>query len=410
MYFLYNLVLNNEKSIDEVINALKLIIINLSKIKDNNNELKGYFDEKIKKEKQKEVLLINKEKSKKSVKSIKPKQKGDIDLKNVTYRLSDNRYIGRKQINGIKIVVYGKTQKECYEKLKKAIKQVINGVTVKQAKTKTITLIEYFEKWYKQDKEKFVSIGTKKDILLVKNKLTPLHNMPVNKITKDIIYKYLETLENNRSKEKVILYFKACLKSAVLDEIIKTNPFNNLKTAPRRVITKPAFKYEEQEKILKELKGLDLEPIILIYLITGMRKNEFDFKNIEKQIDFKTSIIKVLNLKGRNLVKRYKYIKLSKQAISLIMNNLDIIHKYNPEQCYREFAKFLKKLKIKGSIVTCRHTFATNCFYLDKAELLISREMGHSKSQITKDIYTSIDYNLSKEKILKLYNNLYNLD
>lgn len=37
----------------------------------------------------------------------------------------------------------------------------------------------------------------------------------------------------------------------------------------------------------------------------------------------------------------------------------------------------------------------------------ISRQMGHSTSQITKDNYTDLDYHLSKEKILKLYNNLY---
>ena len=32
----------------------------------------------------------------------------------------------------------------------------------------------------------------------------------------------------------------------------------------------------------------------------------------------------------------------------------------------------------------------------------ISRQMGHSTSQITKDNYTDLDYHLSKEKIIKL--------
>lgn len=34
---------------------------------------------------------------------------------------------------------------------------------------------------------------------------------------------------------------------------------------------------------------------------------------------------------------------------------------------------------------------------------------GILKSSRTKDKYIDIDYNLSKEKIIKLYNNLYNL-
>ena len=32
--------------------------------------------------------------------------------------------------------------------------------------------------------------------------------------------------------------------------------------------------------------------------------------------------------------------------------------------------------------------------------------MGHSTSQITKDNHTDLDYHLSREKVLKLYNNL----
>lgn len=331
-------------------------------------------------------------------------------MKYISYRLSDNRYIGRKTINKKQISVYGKTQKECLNKLKQAIDKFYQPTLLIEQKSKSKTLIDYFNEWYIQNKEPFISEGTKKDIMLVKSKIEPLHNLAINKINKTIIFDFLQTLENNRSKEKVILYLKAVFKSAILDNEMKDNPFNNLKTAPRIIKTKPAFTYEEQKNIIKLLQKSPLKPIILIYLVTGMRKKEFNFTSIEKDIDFKTNILKAVNLKGRNKITRYKQIKLSKQAISLIMNNLDVIHKYNSETTYREFNELLKINNINGSIVTCRHTFATNCFYLGRPELLISREMGHSKSQITKDVYTDIDYNLSKEKIIKLYNNLYNLD
>ena len=79
-------------------------------------------------------------------------------------------------------------------------------------------------------------------------------------------------------------------------------------------------------------------PIILIYLTTGMRKQEFNFNSIEKDIDFNTHLLKAINLKGRNLEKRYKTIKLSSELINLIMNNLDTIHRYNAEDAYREFS------------------------------------------------------------------------
>ena len=96
-----------------------------------------------------------------------------------------------------------------------------------------------------------------------------------------------------------------------------------------------------------------------------------------------------------------------KSSISLIKNNIELLKKYDDEKVYRKFNEILKELNIKGSIVNLRHTFATNNFYLGTPELFISRQMGHRTSQITKDNYTDIVYHLSKEKILKLYNNLY---
>jgi len=359
---------------------------------------------------QSQMLLENKKEEKKKLNvNPKPRKREDLDLKNISYRLSDNRYCGRKRIKGIKFEVYGRTQKECYEKLQREIKNYF-AKNKKETTKKAVTFIELYDKWYIQDKEKFVAESTKSEILMVKRRCEELHQMNIKKITKDILIEFLNKLPENRIKEKIIIYLRSFFKSLVLDSVIPVSPFNNLKTAPIKHKSKKAFTYEQQKLILEELKGTDLEKVILVYLITGMRKNEFEFYKIDKQIDMKTQILRVLNLKGRNLEKRYKNIKLSKKAISFIMNNIDVIKKFNEEKCYREFAKVLKKLNINGAIVTCRHTFATNCFYLGKPQLVISREMGHSTTSITEKVFTDIDYNLSKEKIIKLYNDLYNLE
>lgn len=348
----------------------------------------------------------NVEKSKIVKKTNFAKPKGDAELKNIQYRAYDGRYIGRKQIQNHIIEVYAKTQKECAEKLKERVKQVLSINFEKQDKDKNL-LKDLYMQWYKQEKEPFIAERSKNDYLLVYSKLEPFHNINIKRITKQNIYDFFNKMKDNRSKEKTRLYFNAFLKYFHNEGILKVNPCANIKVKKSNA-RKQAFTYEQQKAILEHLKGKPLKTIILIYLITGLRKNELNFKNIENDIDFDNNILKAINLKGRNLVKRYKQIKLSKQAITLIMNNIDIIHKYNSELAYREFSNVLKKLKIDGSIVNCRHTFATNCFYLGKQDLTISREMGHARTQITKDVYTDIDYHLSKEKILKLYNNLYN--
>lgn len=327
-------------------------------------------------------------------------------MKHIQYRLTDGRYIGRKQINGQIITVYGKTQKECLEKLKERIKEATTPNPTKTEAAKYL-LKDMFMQWYKQEKEPFITIGTQEDIMLVYRTLAPLYNINIKKITKQTIVEFFVTLPENRTKEKARLYLNACLKYYLNEGLIPVNPCANVKVKKSNA-RKQAFTFEQQTAILEALKKSSLKPVILIYLITGLRKNEFNFRSIENDIDFENRILKAVNLKGRNFVKRYKQIKLSKQAVGLIMNNLDIIHKYNSESAYREFAEVLKNLKIPGSIVNCRHTFATNCFYLGKQDVIISREMGHSRTQITKDVYTDIDYHLSKEKVLKLYNNLYN--
>ena len=338
--------------------------------------------------------------------SIKTKQKGDIELKNIYYRYYDKRYVGIKQIHKQKIIVYAKTQKECYEKLKNETNKIKSLFTKVNTKVK-LKFITYWEKWYEQNKKPFITKATAQDIERIKDQLKELHEIEISKINKDKIIDVLNKFEEGRKKEKIILYLKACFKTAFNDGTIKANPFANIVTKPKVIKRKPAFTYEQQEKILARLSNEEIKPIILIYLITGLRRRELDYKNIDKFLYEEDMILKALNLKGRNQVIRYKQIQLTKEGFNLIKNNIELLKKYNEEIVYRKFAEILKELNIKGSIVNLRHTFATNNFYLGNPELFISRQMGHSTSQITKDNYTDIDYHLSKDKVLKLYNNLY---
>ena len=327
-------------------------------------------------------------------------------MKNIYYIQSEKRYVGRKQIKNKIITVHAKTQIECKKRLTEEIKIFANNLITKK---KGITFKEYADKWYLQDKEPFVSERTKEDIKSVLKAMSPIFNINITQLNKDKIIGYLNTLKQSRTKEKVILYLKAILKNAQANNVIKQNPFINIVTAPRIKKKKEALTYEEQITVLDKLKNKKLRIPILIYLTTGLRKNEFNFKSIENDIDLETKTLKAINLKGRNKITRYKRIRLNNNLINLIINNLDIIKSYDAESCYREFYKFMKELKIKKSIVNLRHTFATNHLYLGTPDYVISKEMGHSTSQITKDNYMDIDYHLSKDKIVKLYNNLYTL-
>ena len=330
-----------------------------------------------------------------------------MDIKNVSYR-KDGRFVKRKVIKGIQIVAYGRSLREVSHNFSEKMKEYMQQIKIGYSNlTKQPTFLEWWNKWYKEDKEPYIKPATIKEIVNIFKRLEPLYSIELIKLNKDTIVKFLNTFGETRIKEKVYLYLRACLKHAVNHNVIKTNPFALIKAPIKRRAHKKAFSYEEQVKIINNLRDKKLFPIILVYLCTGLRKNEFDFKEIEKHIDFENFILKAENLKGRGLDKRYKNIQITKELCSLIMSNLDIIHDYDSEKAYEEFSKFLKKLNISGSIVTCRHTYATNSMYLGNPDFFISKNMGHSTSQITKDNYMDIDYHLSKDKIIKLYNNLF---
>ena len=339
---------------------------------------------------------------------------GEEILKNITYRPKEQRYYGRKQINNHIIQVYDKSYKNCLWKLRQKVKQAKLGLletkdlTLK--KGTGLTLKQYWDKWYKQNKEPFVSIGTNKDLIMIDKKLTPLHNTPIRSITKDVVLKFLNEVEENRSKEKLILYFKACLAFAVKEDIIKKNPFDTIILKHKANIRKEGLTYEQQKTLLTELDKHEIKPIILFYIITGIRKNELERYALLENID-KENVLKILNLKGRNLERRYKKIKLTQTMVDYIKENINIFLKYNNEQTYREFREIVRGLGWQNiSIVNLRHTCATNKYFLKIPDLIISREMGHSKnSTLTKDVYTDVDYNLNAEKIKKLYPDLYYL-
>ena len=328
-------------------------------------------------------------------------------MKNITYRPKEKRYIGRKQINGQIILVYAKTQKECYSKLNNLIKITKNKLTIE--KISSFTVEEYWDKWYKENKEPFIATTTKEDFMIIKRKLSPIFQIKISQLTKEKILFFLNTLQENRTKQKVILQLKSMLDTAVKEHKIKFNPFDTIIIKNTKLKPKPPFNYEEQTKIINNINGKDFEPIILLYLTTGLRLKEMPFNDIEKHLN-DNNILTTINLKGRERGKiRTKQIKLSNNMAEIVRKNINTFHKYKFNTISKSFKKFLNELNIKGSIVNCRHTFATNCFYLGKNELIIAKEMGHSTSQITKDNYINIDYNLTKEKLLKLYNNLYNL-
>ena len=328
-------------------------------------------------------------------------QQGDIDMKNITYR-KDGRYIGRKQINKQIIYVYANTKEKC----KRQLEQKIKKQNKLQLPKKQILLHQWLDEWYKTYKENFVKY---KSALIIQNVIKEIKNniknKPLNALSTQEIQNFLNQYPASRKKEFITTYFNASLQKATDLDIITKNPFRNVvKDQKLNIIRKP-YTLNEQKIILQKIKNTDIEPVILFYLCTGIRKNELNTKNILDDIDEKRNIIKINSEKKRDKNKSIRYIDISPDLILLVKNNLDSF-KIKTNVIYNKFKKALENTNIDLGIHKLRHTFTTNHFYLGTPIKIISDWLGHEKIELTQNIYTHIDRTITKNDILKLYNNL----
>ena len=324
-------------------------------------------------------------------------------MKNITLR-ADGRYMGRKQINGQIVYAYGNTIANVAQKLKKAIKEALKNPKVKKV---TYKLFDWLDEWFRAYKENFVKYTSAKDIerviKIVKEKFT---NIYLCDLTTSDIQKFLNTYPKSRQKEIISLYFDASLKKAEELGIIEKNPFRGVVKDKRQNIVRNGYSLAEQQKILEIIKGESIEKVVIFYLITGIRKNELPTIDFETDLDVKSKTLKILSEKKRDNNKKYRYIDLSDEAIKFIQDNKPSL-KYYPNFVYKRLKKLISPFGIETGLHRLRHTFATNHFYLGTPIKLVSSWLGHEKIELTQNIYTHIDRSITKEDIIKLYNNLY---
>ena len=364
-----------------------------------NDVIGSYFDGKIVQEDMKESQIVEM-----PISLVENINQGDEELmKNIILR-SDGRYMGRKQVNGIRVTVYAYTVKQCLEKLKKAIKDAIKNPKVKK---ETYKLYEWLDNWYETYKAPFIKYKSALQIeAVLKTIKSNFENVFLGEITSVLIQKFLNKYPTSRQKEILVLYFNACLQKAEDLSLIDKNPFKAI-VRDRKINNKrEPFNLNEQQIILNAINGTDIESPILFYLCTGIRKNELNTHNLLADIDEGKHILKVKSEKKRSSKNIFREIDITDELIALVKNNIESFNT-TTDLIYRKFKKILKENNIKGSLHNLRHTFATNHYYLGTPAKQVQIWLGHETIELTQNIYTHIDRSITKNDILKLYNNLY---
>lgn len=345
----------------------------------------------------KPFILIDNTKNEKS-----PTPKGvDDNMKNI-YKRKDGRYEYSKMINNERIYIIKSTKQE--------LEKEIRELKQKNKKQKNKYLFKnIIEEWYINFKEPYIKQKAKENYNTTLNKyiIPELGNKSINKITFKDLQLFINNKNDKRRIQEIILqHIKAIFDYAHSNKYINTNPAIALKL-PRKT-SKESIKpltIEEQQTLLKSIKGHKLETFIYFSLIFGTRRNETLAFKIEDINEDK----QLLHINGTKTENAQRDVKISKDMINYLKanNKTKPYFNFTSDFVTKNITKLLKDLGINKTLHALRHTTATNLFYLGYKDKERQQYLGHANITTTNNIYTYLENDIKKEDIHKLYNNLY---
>lgn len=318
----------------------------------------------------------------------------------------------RYRVNGIQRYISAKTQKECYNKLKQALKKQSNNKTT----IKTLTLKEWYNDWltlYKINKVKESTIQDyQKSFKLIDKNI-------LNSNIKDIkiidVISNLNKIKAERQKQKVYELLYMILEKAKVNEYVDKNIMTNIDKPKHKKINSQPLTKDIEQKLIKVCDKILHGDYFKICLYQGLRKGEC-LAITPEDIDFKNNTLSIN--KSINYNNQFDTTKneQSNRIIPLFNRSKDILLKYKDikGRIFNFSSKILQKalkeintqINYHIKIKDLRSTFITRCQEINIPEFIIQSWVGHTiGSKITKSVYTK--YNAQDNtKYINLFNNI----
>jgi len=327
---------------------------------------------------------------------VESNKKGETPMQYKGIKLrkrSDNRWEARWQIDNVKYSVYGSTQQECYEKLKKNYgKKKVKINTCK----KLHEWLDYFIITYKSENK------SKENEIAVRLHIKPnIENKPLNKITANDVQELLVKLKN-KSRTRVTVYniLNEAFKYAIANKHIKENPCEFIKRPKHTRVTGNALTQEEEILFLQNIQGHNAEPILLFLLYSVTRRNEALTLRWE-DIDWKENKIHIHGTKTEKSDRVIPiFAKLKELLLTFSIKDKGNVFEYNnPCSITRAFIRLsgLPNHKLHD----LRHTFATRCIEKGIPMKYVQYWLGHSSYKTTADIYSHISNDKLEQEFAK---------
>ncbi len=339
-----------------------------------------------------------------------------------------NTWYTRYRANGVQHFISAKTQKECYNKLKKALKQAEQRpqeIELQQTSATNITLNEWYNKWlelYKIGKVKQTTLVDYKSILT--NVSEELKNKEISAIKVEDILQSLNKCPGERQRQKLYDFYNMLFKKAEDNEYISKNIMKRIdkpKHEKQHGIALDNTQQEELERVCPKVPNSD---IVLVAMYQGLRRGEALGLTIDN-IDFENNLLTINKAwtngafdttKNKQSVRTMPLFDKTKQILLKYQNKKGRVFNLSVGEYQTIKDKIKKLIKIPNlKIKDMRSTFITRCKELNIPKHVIQSWVGHIiGSSVTDTVYTKhnadIDFNyiniINKSNFnTKLYSN-----
>lgn len=302
--------------------------------------------------------------------------------------------------------IYGKTQQECYDKLKAFANSYKEPN--KKAKPKPKTFGEFYKEWLEKEKEPNCKESTLRQIESKhKNYLYKLDNMVLEKITANDLRDLLFEIKDNSVKHRCQIILKDIFNQAVNYDYINTSPMLKISRISDKTKPREAFEKEEEIRFVKKAKESPCALIFFLMLYEGLRTSEAkaicpadikdDYILVNKSIDDYGNFIstKTNNTRKVPIFSEFKTLADKYRGDS----KTPCLGKVNKHTAVKEYQEICKELGITKNMYCLRHTFATRCEEAGISVKQTAKWMGHSNIKTTLENYVSISDNFEKINI-----------
>ncbi len=337
-------------------------------------------------------------------------------------RRNDGRWYGRITLKPGKYhYVYGKTQQECYDKVKdmldkpKLIKSMVKALDKNVSKPKRYKLNEWYKYWLRNYKAPNCRDSTMRRLEYVyENHISNLGEYYLDEITGIMIQEHLARIKSDCMRKKAYMQLADMIGKALTAEVLKKNPLVSVIPPKYRSKERTALEPEEQQSFIAEARQSEHWAIYALMLFEGLRTGE---AKALRPCDIKQDCIivgasvndvgEITETKTGNVRRVPIFAPFRPIADELRSSSSELLFKPNKHTANDEFRDIMQRLGMSYNMYALRHTFATNCARAGITPKQVQLWLGHTDVEMSLKYYINISDSFEAENIKVIDTNLH---